>query len=152
MPWALLEGEIGETLLDEAVENILSQFDPQNGGFGRSPKFPMPGSIEFLINRFFFTRKESIGFAIKKTLDSMAKGGFHDQIGGGFHRYSVDEAWIVPHFEKMADDNAWLLRNYIDAYWLFRLDYFKEVAKGIIKFIGNVLSDPEGGFYASQDA
>jgi hypothetical protein len=127
----LSQGEINESLLADAVKNILSQFDHQNGGFGNSPKFPMPGAIEFLINRFFLTTKESIGFAVKKTLESMAKGGFHDQIGGGFHRYSVDEAWIVPHFEKMADDNAWLLRNYIDAYSVFQYEYFREVAEGI---------------------
>jgi uncharacterized protein YyaL (SSP411 family) len=82
----------------------------------------------------------------------MAKGGFHDQIGGGFHRYSTDEAWIIPHFEKMADDNAWLLRNYVDAHFLFGDTYFREVAEGIIHFVRNVLSDPGGGFYASQDA
>jgi uncharacterized protein YyaL (SSP411 family) len=145
-------GEIRKLSIERAVTSILSNFDPQNGGFGSSPKFPMPGAIEFLINRFFFTGKESIGFAIKKTLESMAKGGFYDQIGGGFHRYSVDEAWIIPHFEKMADDNSWHLRNYIDAYSLFGYEYFKEIALGTIHFIGNVLSDPEGGFYASQDA
>lgn len=148
----LSQEEINESLLADAVKNILSQFDHQNGGFGNSPKFPMPGAIEFLINRFFLTTKESIGFAVKKTLESMAKGGFHDQIGGGFHRYSVDEAWIVPHFEKMADDNAWLLRNYIDAYSVFQYEYFREVAEGIINFIRHVLSDPESGFYTSQDA
>src|SRR4030043_1739686 len=151
-PEPMLEGEINESLLNDAVTAILSQFDPKNGGFGKSPKFPMPGAIEFLINRFFLTKKESIGYAVKKTLKSMAEGGFHDQIGGGFHRYSVDEPWIIPHFEKMADDNAWLLRNYIDAYSIFGDEYFKEVAEGIIKFISNVLSDPKGGFYASQDA
>jgi uncharacterized protein YyaL (SSP411 family) len=148
----MLEGEINESLLNDAVTAILSQFDPKNGGFGKTPKFPMPGAMEFLINRFFFTKKEAIGYAVKKTLESMAKGGFHDQIGGGFHRYSTDEAWIVPHFEKMANDNAWLLRNYIDAYCVFGYEYFKEVAEKIINFIDSVLSDPEGGFYASQDA
>jgi uncharacterized protein YyaL (SSP411 family) len=151
-PKPLSQTEINETLLDDAVTTILSQFDSQNGGFGSTPKFPMPGAIEFLINRFFFTRKEALGYAIKKTLESMAKGGFHDQIGGGFHRYSVDEAWIIPHFEKMADDNAWLLRNYLDAYRVFGYEYFRDVAEKIISFINNVLSDPEGGFYTSQDA
>jgi len=151
-PRPMLQGKINESLLNEAITNILSQFDPQNGGFGLSPKFPMPGAMEFLINRFFFTRKEATEYAVKKTLESMAKGGFHDQIGGGFHRYSTDEAWIVPHFEKMANDNAWLLRNYIDAYCVFGYEYFKEVAEKIINFIDSVLSDPEGGFYASQDA
>ncbi len=151
-PEPMLPGEINESLVNEAVTTIISEFDPQNGGFGTSPKFPMPGAIELLINRHFFTKEESIGYAVKKTLESMAKGGFHDQLAGGFHRYSVDDAWIVPHFEKMVDDNAWLLRNYIDAYCVFGYEYFKEVAEGIINFIRVVLSDPEAGFYASQDA
>lgn len=151
-PGSLSHGEITQSFIDEAVEKILSHFDPQNGGFGSSPKFPMSGVLEFLINRFFLSRKDSVGFAVRKTLESMAKGGFHDQIGGGFHRYSVDEAWIIPHFEKMTDDNAWLLRNYIDAYSIFGHKYFKETAEGIISFVRSTLSDPEGGFYASQDA
>jgi len=145
-------GEMDASLLDRAVKDILSEYDPRNGGFGTTPKFPMPGAVEFLMHRYFFTGNEYIGRAVRKTLESMAKGGFHDQLGGGFHRYSVDEAWIVPHFEKMADDNAWLLRNYIDAYALFGDEYFKEVAEKIIGFLRDVLSDPEGGFYASQDA
>jgi len=151
-PKPTLYGEMKESFINEAAENILSYLDPQHGGFGAAPKFPMPGAMEFLINRYFFVRSETIGYGVKKTLEAMAKGGFHDQIGGGFHRYSTDEAWIVPHFEKMADDNAWLLKNYIDAYFLFGDKYFKEVAEGIIHFIRDVLSNPEGGFYASQDA
>jgi len=146
------QGEIKKSLLNESITNILSRFDTNNGGFGSSPKFPMPGTVEFLLNRYYFTQMESLGYIIRKTFESMAKGGFHDQLGGGFHRYSVDEAWIVPHFEKMADDNAWLLRNYIDAHSAFGQEYFKEVAEGIIRFISDTLSDEQGGFYASQDA
>ncbi len=148
----ILHGEISEAMVNNAVETILSEFDLQNGGFGAAPKFPMTGAMEFLINRYYLTKTESIGYAVSKTLESMAKGGFHDQIGGGFHRYSTDEAWIIPHFEKMADDNSWLLRNYIDAYSVFGDEQFRNVAEGIIKFIRNVLSDSEAGFYASQDA
>jgi uncharacterized protein YyaL (SSP411 family) len=145
-------GEIKEALINEAAEDILSSLDLQHGGFGPAPKFPMSGALEFLINRCFFTGNASVGNGLKKTLDAMAKGGFHDQLGGGFHRYSTDEAWIVPHFEKMADDNAWLLRNYIDVYVLTGDTYCKKVAEGIIRFIRDVLSNPEGGFYTSQDA
>lgn len=145
-------GEIKESIVEGAASTILSSFDPQNGGFGSVPKFPMPGALEFLMKRSFLTRNKSIGYAVRKTLESMAKGGFHDQIGGGFHRYSTDESWIIPHFEKMANDNAWLLRNYIDAYSLFGDMYFKEVSNGIIQFLRDVLSDHEGGFYASQNA
>jgi len=146
------EGEIKKSFTDEAVMKILTQFDTSNGGFGTSPKFPAPGATELLINKYHFTQMESLGYAVRKTLESMAKGGFHDQIGGGFHRYSVDEAWTIPHFEKMADDNAWHLRNYIDAYAVLGEGYFREVAEDTIHFLRNVLSDPEGGFYASQDA
>ncbi len=151
-PDSLSEGELGEASVEEALWSVLTRFDTRNGGFGSSPKFPMPGAVALLINRFYFIRMESIGFAAKKTLESMAKGGFHDQLGGGFHRYSVDEAWTIPHFEKMTDDNAWHLRNYIDAYAVFGDESFKDVAEGILRFIGAELSDPDGGFYTSQDA
>ncbi|TAL24957.1 MAG: thioredoxin domain-containing protein [Nitrospirae bacterium] len=151
-PGPLSSGELNESMLNQAVGDILSEFDPQNGGFGTVPKFPMPGAMEFLINRYYFDRKESIEAAVKKTLEAMAKGGFRDHVGGGFHRYSTDEAWIIPHFEKMADDNAWLLRNYSDAYAVFGDEYYKKIAEEIIGFIRAVLSDPNGGFYASQDA
>lgn len=151
-PKAALQGETNESIINEAVTRILFQFDPHNGGFGTAPKFPMPGAIEFLMNRYVLSGNEFVGFAVKKTLESMAKSGFHDQVGGGFHRYSTDEAWIVPHFEKMADDNAWLLRNYIDGYCIFENKYFRKVSEGIIDFVRSELSDPEGGFYTSQDA
>jgi uncharacterized protein YyaL (SSP411 family) len=112
----------------------------------------MTGAIEFLLHRYVLSGNESIGNAVKKTLDAMAGGGFYDQIGGGFHRYSTDEAWIVPHFEKMADDNTWLLRNYLLAYSVFKEEKYKAIAHDIIRFIREVLSDRNGGFYASQDA
>lgn len=157
-------GVVIKSAVADAVGAVLEEFDPQNGGFGKSPKFPMPGAIELLINHCHpaFVKNDtslekkaswdSTSLAVRKTLKAMAKGGFHDQLGGGFHRYSVDEAWLIPHFEKMADDNAWLLRNYADAYCLFGDPYFKEVSYDIIRFIKDVLSDPGGGFYASQDA
>lgn len=145
-------GEIDKALLDHAESSLVSAFDPEHGGFGTAPKFPAPGALEFLMNRLFFTREETAGYVVRKTLEAMAKGGFHDQLGGGFHRYSTDEAWIIPHFEKMADDNAWLLRNYSSAYAIFGSECFKSVAEGIIRFSREVLSDPGGGFYASQDA
>ncbi len=151
-PNPLVKGEINSAMLDVAQSTMLSLFDSQNGGFGAAPKFPMPGAASFLLYRYFLTGDESSGQAAQKTLEAMAKGGVHDQLKGGFHRYSVDESWIVPHFEKMADDNAWLLRNYIDAYSIFGSSYFREVARGIISFTMDILSSREGGFYASQDA
>jgi len=140
------------SMLEEAEKGMLAGIDRLHGGFGGAPKFPMSGALEFLIKRYAISRDDKIGNAIKNTLVSMANGGIHDQLGGGFHRYSTDEAWIIPHFEKMADDNAWLLRNYIDAYYAFNDDYFKEVARGIINFLRRELSHVDGGFYASQDA
>lgn len=151
-PEGLPRGPITVELRDGAVGAVMSAFDPRNGGFGTAPKFPLHGAMTFLLNRHFFDRDEGSALAVRKTLDAMAKGGFHDQLKGGFHRYSVDEAWVVPHFEKMADDNAWLLRVYADAYGLFGAPYYRQVAEGIITFAMSVLSDPEGGFYASQDA
>ena len=145
-------GDIDRSSLDAARTTMLSQFDQQNGGFGGSPKFPMPGALEFLLHQAAMNKDTASKAAVRKTLDAMARGGFHDHLGGGFHRYSVDEAWFVPHFEKMADDNAWLLRNYLDAYALFGDDGYLAVAEGIIRFVREVLSDPAGGFYASQDA
>ncbi|MBI5666005.1 MAG: thioredoxin domain-containing protein, partial [Nitrospirae bacterium] len=145
-------GEISKAHLDKAVKDILSNFDTHNGGFGTAPKFPMSGAMDFLINRYYFTGDEATGNAVRKTLEAMARGGFYDQVGGGFHRYSTDEAWRIPHFEKMADDNAWLLRNYLSAYAVFGDEFYKEIAVGIITFLRDVLSDPEGGFYTSQDA
>jgi len=145
-------GDLTRDSLEQAKAAMLAQFDERHGGFGASPKFPMPGALEFLLHQAATRNDRTAENAVRTTLDAMARGGFHDHLGGGFHRYSVDEAWFVPHFEKMADDNAWLLRNYIDAYALFGEERYKEVAEGIIRFVRKVLSDPAGGFFASQDA
>lgn len=145
-------GPIDKGSIDRAVQVMLQSLDKAYGGFGFAPKFAMSGAIEFLIWRYNITKDETIGDATRKTLIAMARGGIHDQLGGGFHRYSTDMTWSIPHFEKMADDNAWLLRNYADAYAVFRDGFFQEVAWGIIRFLRDELSHPDGGFYASQDA
>jgi uncharacterized protein YyaL (SSP411 family) len=145
-------GELLQASLEEAATAILTHFDATNGGFGTAPKFPMPGATEFLIHRYAMTHNKPVGLAVTKSLEAMARGGFHDHLAGGFHRYSTDAEWVIPHFEKMADDNAWLLRNYLDAYAVFGNALFRETAEGIIRFTREVLSDPEGGFRASQDA
>jgi uncharacterized protein len=138
-------------ILDQAEAVFLSQFDGRNGGFGGAPKFPMPGALEFLLRRFS-QGHQTAGEAARTTLFAMARGGMHDQLAGGFHRYSVDDSWTVPHFEKMADDNAGLIRNFVEAYQLFGEDRFREVAESIIAFIRSELAERSGGFYASQDA
>ena len=151
-PAAGSPGALSESSLTEGSRAVIAQYDEKYGGFGKAPKFPMSGAMEFLINRCFLTGDSSIGAAVRNTLRRMAEGGIHDQLGGGFHRYSTDPWWIIPHFEKMTDDNAWLLRNYTDGYAVFKEPYFMETAKGIIDFFMTELSDPDGGFYASMDA
>ncbi len=146
------KGEIKESTTQEVMLKMLTFLDVNNGGFGTAPKFPITGAFEFLLNRYFLSGFEAVGSAVTMSLEKMKKGGYHDQIGGGFHRYSVDAEWIIPHFEKMTDDNAWLLRNYIKAYSLTGNEIFRRTAEDIIYFVRTVLSDPEGGFYASQDA
>jgi uncharacterized protein len=144
--------DIDQGIVEHGLRAISSEMDTLNGGFGSAPKFPMSGAIELLLNRYFFTRDESLGTWLRKTLTAMARGGFYDQLGGGFHRYSTDEAWFVPHFEKMTDDNAWLLRNYADASVILGDSLFGDVALGTGHFMMKELADPDGGFYASQDA
>lgn len=145
-------GALLPSMLETALQAVLAHVDPRNGGFGTAPKFPMPGAMEFLIHRYAATRDNALGHVVRTSLDAMARGGIHDQLAGGFHRYSTDAAWIVPHFEKMADDNACLLRNYTEAFGVFGEPLYRDVAEGIIRFAREVLSDPAGGFFASQDA
>jgi hypothetical protein len=146
------EGEADEQVLKAVVESISSMFDAQNGGFGSAPKFPHPTAIDLLLEVYIETRQEWLLSIVATTLEHMGRGGVCDQIGGGFHRYSVDERWIVPHFEKMSYDNAGLLGNYLRAYQITGNPFFREIAVGILGFLENVLSHPEAGFYSSQDA
>lgn len=146
-------GALDTSLLFTGADGILRQFDLANGGFGTAPKFAHPSTIEFLLRRFYRTRDDEVLTVVTRTLEKMARGGIHDQIGGGFHRYSTDARWIVPHFEKMLYDNVGLLTNYIHAYQASRNPYFKEVAQDTAQFMATLLYDGEhGGFYGSQDA
>jgi uncharacterized protein len=145
-------GEISPTMLDDAVSQMARSFDPANGGFGSQPKFPHPGAITLLLHRWYDQPSEQARRMIDRTLQGMARGGMHDQLGGGFHRYSVDAEWIVPHFEKMSYDNSELLKTYLDAYSLFGTEEYADVARGIMRWVREVMADPEGGYAASQDA
>jgi len=146
-------GILSSDLITEAIEQISKNFDFLNGGFGTAPKFPHPGALELLLREAFYTGKQDLVEIAVRTLEKMGKGGVYDQIGGGFHRYSTDERWIVPHFEKMAYDNSELLKNYLHCYQATGKGFFKEIALGIIEYVRTVLSNPkDGGFYASQDA
>lgn len=145
----------GIALIDKLVASALQAFDPRNGGFGSQPKFPHPAAIDMLIDAASRSGayREKAAEAALVTLHKMYRGGISDQLAGGFHRYSVDERWVVPHFEKMAYDNSELLRSYTHAFQTFVDPECAEAAKGILRWMDEWLSDRErGGFYASQDA
>jgi hypothetical protein len=127
-------------------------FDPENGGFGRAPKFPHPGAMTLLLHRWWDQPSDAVRTILDRTLHGMARGGVYDQLGGGFHRYSVDAEWIVPHFEKMAYDNSELLKAYADAYALLGTEEYAATARGIVRWVREVASDAAGGYAASQDA
>jgi uncharacterized protein YyaL (SSP411 family) len=134
-----------ETLLAEAERGLLSQLDPRYGGFGHAPKFPPASVLEFLLRRGALE-------PVRLTLDGMAAGGMWDVVGGGFHRYSVDEQWLVPHFEKMLYDNALLVPAYLHAWLLSGEERYREVAERTLEYMLRELRLPGGGFASAQDA
>ncbi len=146
----------GVPAVDEFIASVrgdvLSSYDPIHGGFGMAPKFPHPTAISFLLWDEFVHGSRASGDRARDTLLRMADGGMYDQIGGGFHRYSVDEGWHIPHFEKMGIDNAALLGAYVDGAQRFGDPRFVDVIRGTIGWVREVLADPAGGFGASQDA
>jgi uncharacterized protein YyaL (SSP411 family) len=145
-------GELSLALVDKLANSAIAQFDPRNGGFGAQPKFPHPAALDLLLqlaNRGNTAARE----VFTLTLEKMARGGVYDQIAGGFHRYSTDERWVVPHFEKMLYDNTELLRNYVHGFQSFVREDFRQTAREIIGWLDAVMTDRgRGGFYASQDA
>jgi uncharacterized protein YyaL (SSP411 family) len=174
-------GRVSAGIIAAIEKSAFGMFDPQHGGFGQAPKFPHPSALDLLIERYAQTAagaslrrtaeggRPHVGLAsshidvaasdeqlrnvIITTLGHMANGGVYDQLAGGFHRYSVDERWVVPHFEKMCYDNSELLKNYVHGYQATGSEFFADVARDIIRWMDEWLSDRErGGFYASQDA
>ncbi len=157
-------GKVSGAAITAIQESAVKMFDSRHGGFGQAPKFPHPSALDLLIERYAQSRKKSasegalensknIGEIVNTTLEQMARGGVYDQLAGGFHRYSVDERWVVPHFEKMCYDNSELLKNYVHGYQATGNEFFADVARDIIRWMDEWLSDRErGGFYASQDA
>ena len=133
------------SLLGEAARGLRAQFDERWGGFGRAPKFPPASVLEFLLRRGELD-------LVTKTLDGMAAGGMYDLVGGGFHRYSVDEQWLVPHFEKMLYDNALLVPAYLHAWVVTGEERYREVAEHTLGYLLRELALPEGGFASAQDA
>jgi uncharacterized protein len=149
-------------VVDAQIKSITQLFDIKNGGFGHAPKFPHSSAIDLVLERYQQTREKHLLAMAETTLEKMARGGVYDQLAGGFHRYSVDERWLVPHFEKMSYDNSELLRNFVHASQVSSpahaedpsgQSFFIVIAENIINWVNEVLSDQEaGGFYASQDA
>jgi uncharacterized protein YyaL (SSP411 family) len=139
-------------MLSGAVANVRTQFDPSWGGFGRAPKFPQAMTLDFLCRELVHRDEPSTREMITTTLDAMAAGGIHDHLGGGFARYSTDETWLVPHFEKMLYDNALLTRAYLHGYLATGDERYRTVVEDIIGYVLRDLTDPAGGFYAAEDA
>jgi uncharacterized protein YyaL (SSP411 family) len=148
-------GNPGAELLGKLIDSAIAQFDERNGGFGAQPKFPHAGALDLLLDAANRRgpQADAARHVAATTLHKMAAGGIHDQLAGGFHRYSVDEKWVVPHFEKMAYDNSELLKVYAHAFQNTGDSEFATVAKDILRWMDEWLSDRDlGGFYASQDA
>jgi uncharacterized protein len=145
-------GTLSKLLLDNAYAVVVSAHDSQFGGFGRPPKFPLPSYLSFLLRYHARTGRSSSLNPVMKTLDAMADGGIHDHLAGGFHRYSTDRYWLVPHFEKMLYDNALLARVYADAYRVTRMERYAVTARDTLDWILEEMTSPEGGFFSAQDA
>jgi len=146
-------GDFSPAIIQEIIAAGTKMFDETHGGFGNAPKFPHPSILDLMIDQFARSGDDKLRHVFTTTLEKMARGGVYDQLAGGFHRYSVDERWVVPHFEKMAYDNSELLKNYAHAYQATGDKFFAEVARDIVRWMDEWLSDRErGGFYASQDA
>jgi uncharacterized protein YyaL (SSP411 family) len=143
---------VGDKVLSKAFNALESQFDPIYGGFGNAPKFPSSMALSFLLRNWKSTGSKKALEMVEKTLEKMANGGIYDHLGGGFHRYSVDERWLIPHFEKMLYDNALLSRTYFEAYQATRKERYRHVGEEILDYVLREMKSPEGGFYSTQDA
>jgi len=144
--------EAGEEALHRAYHALQDKFDDVHGGFGSAPKFPRPVALNFLFRYFSRTGVASAREMALTTLQKMAEGGMYDQLGGGFHRYSTDERWHVPHFEKMLYDQAQLAISYLEAYQVTHDPSYKRVAEEILEYVTRDLTHPNGGFFSAEDA
>src|SRR5579885_1455967 len=145
-------GEAGKEALDSGFNAFRRMFDPRLGGFGGAPKFPRPSVHNFLVRYYAGTGNQEALEMVLLTLREMAKGGMNDQLGGGFHRYSVDERWFVPHFEKMLYDQAQLAISYLEAFQITRDGQYASAARDIFTYVQRDLTHPEGGFFSAEDA
>ena len=142
----------GEEALREAMSHYAQVFDPREGGVRRAPKFPSSMNVRFLLRHWKRTGDEQALRMAVLTLEKMALGGIYDQVGGGFHRYSTDGAWLVPHFEKMLYDNALLLPAYVEGWQATGSDFFRRVALDVLAYLDRELGDPSGAFWSAADA
>ncbi|MBE0538162.1 MAG: thioredoxin domain-containing protein [Ignavibacterium sp.] len=144
--------EITETILDKSYNELRDRFDDINGGFGNAPKFPSPHNLLFLL-RYWKRKNEPKALEmVEKTLTKMRYGGVYDQIGFGFARYSTDQHWLVPHFEKMLYDQAMLAMAYTETYLATKNDFYKKITEEILEYVLRDMTHPEGGFYSAEDA
>jgi uncharacterized protein YyaL (SSP411 family) len=142
----------GQETLKKAFSQLSQNFDARWGGFGKAPKFPSPHNFTFLLRYHQRDNGATALEMVEKTLDAMRNGGIFDQVGLGFHRYSVDDQWLVPHFEKMLYDQALLAMAYTECYQVTRKDRFGRVAQEIFTYVLRDMTDPKGGFYSAEDA
>jgi len=148
----LPEEELGKDVLDHAYEKLTLRFDAENGGFGSGPKFPSPHNLLFLLRYWKRTGEKNALVIVEKTLRAMLSGGIFDQVGFGFHRYSTDAIWLVPHFEKMLYNQALLVLAYVEAYQAMGKPKFADIAKQVLEYVLRDLASPEGGFCSAEDA
>ena len=146
------KGEAGKEALDSAFYGFRRMFDSRLGGFGGAPKFPRPSVHNFLLRYYAATKNEEALDMVLLTLREMAKGGINDQLGGGFHRYSVDERWFVPHFEKMLYDQAQIATSYVEAFQITRDGQYAAAARDVFSYVQRDLTHPDGGFFSAEDA
>ena len=145
-------GDVAPALLEAGYAALRANHDPEWGGFGRAPKFPMPSNIELLLRAWHHNRSDETRQMVTTTLDAMASGGIYDHLGGGFARYSVDAFWMVPHFEKMLYDNAQLVGVYLRAWQAFSEARYRQVVEETVGYVLRDLGAPEGGVYSAEDA
>jgi uncharacterized protein YyaL (SSP411 family) len=144
--------QLRASILDDAVTHLREQYDPRFGGFGRAPKFPQAMAITFLLDRAAVDPRPEVLEPATGSLDAMAAGGIYDQVGGGFHRYSVDAHWLVPHFEKMLYDQALLVRAYLHGWLVTRRERYRQVVEETVGYVLRDLRHTDGGFFSAEDA
>jgi uncharacterized protein YyaL (SSP411 family) len=145
-------GPLGADILKAAGQFLRRRFDAQYGGFGQAPKFPHPMDLRLLLRLYARFQDDDTLAMVRKSLDHMARGGMYDQLGGGFHRYSTDARWLVPHFEKMLYDNALLVPAYLDAFLITGEPFYRQIAEETLDYVVREMTAPDGSFYSTQDA